>query len=141
MSIDLKTAPQVAKIGAAQIVVPQSAPGPAIKRPRSVFALGFDRLTISLAVLGVILLLGALAPVLAPHDPNKVDMLARMAPPVWLDGGTWNHILGTDQIGRDLLSRAMWGIVTSFGIATFGLIFSAVLGIGLGVVSGRWWLV
>lgn len=53
-----------------------------------------------------------------------------------MEGGTWNHILGTDQIGRDLLSRAMWGILTSFGIAVFGLIFSAVLGIGLGVVSG-----
>jgi peptide/nickel transport system permease protein len=106
------------------------------KKPRGVFTPGFDRLTLSLGVLAIILVLGALAPFLAPHDPDKVDMLARMAPPVWMDGGTWNHIVGTDQIGRDLLSRAMWGILTSFSIAAFGLIFSAVLGIGLGVVSG-----
>lgn len=136
MSTELKTAHQVAEAAVTQAIVPPPAALRAVKRPRSIFALGFDRLTISLGVLAFILLLGALAPVLAPHDPNSVDMLARMAPPVWLDGGTWNHMLGTDQIGRDLLSRAMWGILTSFGIAAFGLIFSALLGIGLGVVAG-----
>ncbi|MHA6732371.1 ABC transporter permease [Devosia sp. A369] len=136
MSTELKTAHQAAEAAVTQAAVPPPAAVRAARRPRSIFALGFDRLTISLGVLAFILLLGALAPVLAPHDPNRVDMLARMAPPVWMDGGTWNHLLGTDQIGRDLLSRAMWGILTSFGIAAFGLIFSAVLGIGLGVVAG-----
>ncbi|MDO5604727.1 MAG: ABC transporter permease [Paracoccus sp. (in: a-proteobacteria)] len=96
----------------------------------------WDRLTLSLLLLGVILGLGLLAPVLAPKDPNAVDMLRRMAPPVWMEGGSWQNILGTDQIGRDLLSRVMWGTLTSFGIAVFGLIFSAVLGISLGVLSG-----
>lgn len=96
----------------------------------------FLRLIVSLIILGFILAMGLLAPVLAPHDPDAINMLRRMAPPVWMEGGDWNNILGTDQIGRDLLSRIMWGILTSFGIAVFGLIFSAVLGIGLGVVSG-----
>lgn len=95
-----------------------------------------DRLTISLSVLALILLAACLAPLLAPHDPNAVNMLSRMQPPVWMEGGSWGHILGTDQIGRDLLSRVMWGTLTSIGIAIFGLIFSAVLGIGLGVLSG-----
>lgn len=134
MTTDFRTAP-------AEAVATESLGAPAtlampVVRPRKLFAPGFDRLTMSLATLGFIILMGALAPWLAPHDPNVIDMFARMAPPVWMEGGTWNHVLGTDQIGRDLLSRAMWGILTSFGIAVFGLIFSAVLGIGLGVVSG-----
>ena len=135
MSTDLQLRPQAPAVAAEPVAVPaQAAEGAA--SPRRLFALRFDRLTLSLGLLAVILLLGALAPVLAPHDPNKIDMLARMAPPVWMEGGSWNHVLGTDQIGRDLLSRAMWGILTSFSIAVFGLVFSAVLGIGLGVVSG-----
>lgn len=135
MSTDLKTAPAAAtkaheNHGLAEDRHDTGPARPAFLRPR------FDRLTLSLGILGLILLLGVLAPILAPHDPNAINMLARMAPPVWMDGGSWDHLLGADQIGRDLLSRAMWGILTSFGIALFGLIFSAVLGIGLGVVSG-----
>lgn len=93
------------------------------------------RLTLAAAGLGLIILAGVLAPLLSPHDPNAVDLINRSAPPVGL-GGSWVHPLGTDQIGRDLLSRCLHGIRTSFGIATLGLIFSAVLGIGLGIVSG-----
>jgi len=95
-----------------------------------------DRLHGSLALLAIIIGAALLAPILAPHDPNAVNMLARMRPPVWMEGGSWNNILGTDQIGRDLLSRVMWGTLTSIGIAIFGLLFSAVLGIGLGVLAG-----
>lgn len=95
-----------------------------------------DRLSLSLGLLVIIIGGGLLAPVLAPHDPNVVNMLARMRPPVWMEGGSWDNILGTDQIGRDLLSRAMWGTLTSIGIAIFGLLFSAALGIGLGVLAG-----
>lgn len=106
-----------------------------LAKPRP-FAWRFDRLTISLSVLAVIVIAACLTPLLAPHDPNAVNMLARMRPPVWMEGGTWSHVLGTDQIGRDLLSRVMWGTLTSIGIAIFGLIFSALLGIGLGVLAG-----
>lgn len=99
-------------------------------------SLRLDRLTFALLLLALIVALGIFAPVLAPQNPNHINMLARMVPPVWMEGGGWDHILGTDQIGRDLLSRMMWGIRTSLGIAVFGLVFSAVLGIGLGVLSG-----
>jgi peptide/nickel transport system permease protein len=86
--------------------------------------------------LTVIILLGILAPWISPHDPNAINLVNRIAPPAWMDGGSWKHPLGTDQIGRDLLSRCLWGIRTSFGIATMGLIFSACVGIGLGIFSG-----
>jgi peptide/nickel transport system permease protein len=93
-------------------------------------------LLLASAALVVIIILGVLAPWIAPADPNAVDMLARSKPPVWYADGSWAHPLGTDNIGRDLLSRCLYGIRTSFGIATLGLIFSAILGITLGIISG-----
>ncbi|MEO0989757.1 MAG: ABC transporter permease [Pseudomonadota bacterium] len=96
----------------------------------------FDMLTLSVLGLATIILLGLFAPLLAPHDPNFTNLLARNTPPFWMEGGRWDHPLGTDNIGRDLLSRCLYGIRTSFGIAAIGLIFSAFLGIGLGLLSG-----
>lgn len=95
-----------------------------------------DRLALSLGLLVLVILCGIFAPVIAPHDPDATNLMRRMAPPVWMEGGSWSHLLGTDQIGRDLLSRTFYGIRTSFSIAVFGLVFSAVLGIAIGVLSG-----
>ncbi|MEL6126307.1 MAG: ABC transporter permease [Pseudomonadota bacterium] len=95
-----------------------------------------DTLSLSSAGLLLIIALGIAAPLIAPHDPNATNLLARSQPPVWMEGGTWAHMFGTDNIGRDLLSRCLYGIRTSFGIATLGLIFSAVLGVALGLISG-----
>lgn len=94
------------------------------------------RLHLATAALALILIAGALAPWLSPHDPNAIDLLRRSAPPAWLPGGSLQFPLGTDQIGRDLLSRCLWGIRTSFGIAALGLIFSAALGIAIGIAAG-----
>ena len=109
---------------------------PARGAPRSRLGLRRDKLTLSALGLATIILLGVLAPVIAPHDPDAVDLLARSRPPVWLDGGSWAHPFGTDNIGRDLLSRVLYGIRTSFGIASLGLIFSACLGVAIGVAAG-----
>lgn len=95
-----------------------------------------DLLSVSIAGLALIILLGVLAPLIAPHDPNATNLLARSQPPAWSAKGDWAHPFGTDNIGRDLLSRCLYGIRTSFGIASLGLIFSAVLGITLGLISG-----
>src|SRR5207247_2318285 len=54
-----------------------------------------------LGILGVLLLVGLLAPVVAPHDPNALDLLHRLAPP------SWAHPMGTDTFGRDILSRVL----------------------------------
>lgn len=95
-----------------------------------------DLLSLSAGCLLFIIMLGVAAPLIAPHDPNATNLLARSQPPVWMEGGDWTHILGTDNIGRDLLSRCLHGIRTSFGIATLGLFFSAALGVALGLLSG-----
>jgi len=62
----------------------------------------------SLIVLSVILI-ALLAPLLAPHDPYQQDLLKRLIPPVWDSRGGWDHILGTDHLGRDYLSRLITG--------------------------------
>ena len=51
--------------------------------------------------------LAALAPVLSPTDPLKNDLLNRLTPPMWMDGGTGRHPLGTDTLGRDIVSRLL----------------------------------
>lgn len=94
-----------------------------------------SRLLLAVLALGLIIAAGFLSPLISLHNPDAIDLLNRAAPPVGL-GGSWAHPLGTDQIGRDILSRSLFGIRTSFSIATLGLIFSAVLGIGLGIISG-----
>jgi peptide/nickel transport system permease protein len=114
---------------------PDAAAEPARSAPCHPLAFRWDKFTLAACGLATIILLGVFAPVLAPYDPNAVDLLARSRPPVW-QGGDWAHPLGTDNIGRDLLSRVLYGIRTSFGIAAIGLIFSACLGIAIGVAAG-----
>ena len=88
-------------------------------------------------VVGVLLALAALfAPWLAPHDPVQTQILLKLKAPIGMEGYEAGHWLGTDQLGRDLLSRCMHGIRVSVGIALLGLIVSAVVGTAAGLVAG-----
>ncbi len=84
----------------------------------------------------VIVLLALLAPLLAPYDPYHQDLIARMAPPVWQDRGTWDHILGTDQVGRDYLSRLIYGARISLLIGVMAALISGIIGTAMGVAAG-----
>ncbi|MBW8300486.1 MAG: ABC transporter permease [Hydrogenophaga sp.] len=75
------------------------------------------------------------APLIAPYDPYKQDLLARLAPPVFL-GGDWKHLLGTDALGRDYLSRLIYGARVSLLIGFTAALISAVIGTTLGVLGG-----
>jgi peptide/nickel transport system permease protein len=88
-----------------------------------------------LVVVGFIMLVAVFAPFLAPHDPYKQDLLARMARPVFL-GGDWKHILGTDALGRDYLSRMLYGARVSLMIGFVAATISAVIGTTLGILGG-----
>jgi peptide/nickel transport system permease protein len=88
------------------------------------------------AVFLVIVLSAIFAPVVSPHDPVSVDIRHRMAPPVWMEGGTREHLLGTDQIGRDLLSRMIWGGRVSLVVGTLAVFLSAIIGVLFGLVAG-----
>ena len=83
----------------------------------------------------VFLLAGALADVLAPHDPSFLDLPARLVPPVF-DGGTWDHPLGADDLGRDILSRLMHGARISLIVVAIVVPGAAVIGTLVGMMSG-----
>lgn len=89
---------------------------------------------------GIVLLLvvcmGLFAPWIAPHDPTVPSFRNRFAPPAWMEGGSWEHPLGTDQLGRDLLSRIIWGARASLKVGAVVIVFATVVGIFMGLVSG-----
>lgn len=87
-------------------------------------------------IVGTVLVVGVLAPVLAPHDPFAQDLMQRMIPPQWMDGGSWLNPLGTDQLGRDYLSRLMYGARISLLIGTLTVVTSGLIGVTLGVLGG-----
>lgn len=83
-----------------------------------------------LSILGLIVLAGALAPVITWHDPIQQDLLAN------LQGSSWNHPLGTDQLGRDVLTRMIYAVRTDLRIAVLAVLIPFVLGTAVGLVSG-----
>src|SRR5262249_40136836 len=72
----------------------------------------------------------------APFDPIKQDLSMRLAPPAWMPAGTADHLLGTDELGRDLVSRLMVGAKASLVVAVAALLLGGLLGGLIGVVSG-----
>ncbi|MBW2707316.1 MAG: ABC transporter permease [Deltaproteobacteria bacterium] len=76
------------------------------------------------------------APVLSPHDPVEISLYDQIKPPVWADGGTRKNILGTDDLGRDILSRIIYGSRVSLLVAVVSVGLAFVFGTFLGSVSG-----
>ena len=89
-----------------------------------------------LAVVLLIVVAATFASQLAPYDPNIQDLSARLTPPIWQDGGTPTHILGTDQLGRDVLSRIIHGSRITLAIPLLTVSLSALVGISLGLLAG-----
>ena len=93
------------------------------------------------AVAGLIIVAGFvcaafLAPVLSPHDPVETSLYDQLKPPVWADGGAKKNILGTDDLGRDILSRIIYGARVSLIVAVVSVGLAFVLGTFLGSISG-----
>lgn len=109
-------------------------PSPGQLLRRRIF--GHRALMLGGAVLGVIILLALLAPLIAPYDPYHQDLVSRLSKPVWQPGGSWGHPLGTDQLGRDYLSRLLFGARVSLLIGFSVAILSGLIGTTLGVVAG-----
>lgn len=108
-------------------------PSPGQNIRRRVF--GHKGLLIGSAVLGLLIFVALFAPLLAPHDPYAQDLMARMKPPVFLDG-SWDHPLGTDHLGRDYLSRLIYGARVSLLIGAVAALISGVIGTAMGVAAG-----
>jgi peptide/nickel transport system permease protein len=90
---------------------------------------------LALGMVGVIVAVALLGSVIAPHDPNANDLLGRLDPPAWA-GGTWEHVLGTDQLGRDVLSRLLVGTRLTLVVGVVTAALSVLVGAGLGVIAG-----
>jgi len=78
-----------------------------------------------------------LAPVLSPHDPLEAEVTKRLRPPVWTAKGTSEHLLGTDQLGRDVLSRTIYGSRVSLIVGITAVVISGVLGVLLGLIAAQ----
>lgn len=90
----------------------------------------------SSAILVIMVVVAIFAPLLAPHDPQFGSLAVRFRPPVWITGGGWDHILGTDHLGRDVLSRLIFGARVSLVVGFTAVIFAGVVGTILGILSG-----
>lgn len=103
--------------------------------------LGHRGLVIGGVVLMAVVFAAVFAPWIVPHDPFDQDLLNRIVPPVWYDGGSWEHVLGTDHLGRDYLSRLIYGarisLIIGFATALISGIIGTVLGVTAGYFGGR----
>src|SRR3954467_12060903 len=88
-----------------------------------------------LFVVALLLLLGLFAPWSAPHAPDVTNSAVFLKPPAWQAGGSWTFPLGTDAIGRDILSRLMLGARLSLSIGVAVVAISVAVGIALGLVA------
>ncbi len=87
-------------------------------------------------LLSLVVFAGVFAPWVAPDNPRKGDLRARMAPPVWVESGTVEHMLGTDHLGRDVLTRVIYGAKISLIVAAVTLSIGGTVGVVLGLMAG-----
>ncbi|EJL79793.1 ABC transporter permease subunit [Variovorax sp. Varisp85] len=91
---------------------------------------------IGLATIVVLLLVALFAPWIAPHAPNETNSAVFLLPPAWQQGGSASYLLGTDAIGRDILSRLMHGARLSLSIGVAVVAISVAVGVVLGLIAG-----
>jgi peptide/nickel transport system permease protein len=124
-------APGAAAPGAAEALAGPS-PGELLRRRIRSHA----GLVIGAIVLLVIVVMALAAPWLAPQDPYAQDLARRLIPPVWHETGSWAHPLGTDNLGRDYLSRLIYGSRISLLIGISVMLISGLIGAVLGICAG-----
>ncbi len=90
----------------------------------------------ALVVLGLVVLAAVSAPLIAPYDPNAQDLLVRLRPPAWTARGNASHLLGTDQLGRDVFSRLVYGARISLLVGVAAALLAGVIGAVVGLVAG-----
>ena len=91
---------------------------------------------VSLGIVAIFVLVALLAPLLAPADPYDQSLRLRFRPPVWEERGSWAYPLGTDRLGRDLLSRIIYGARVSLAAGVVTVLISSAFGAAVGLVAG-----
>lgn len=104
------------------------------------FSFRSSKVTMTAAGVTAVMFLGALfASLIAPQnpfDPAALDLLDAFTPPVWVEGGSWTYMLGTDDQGRDLFSAILYGSRISLGVGFAAVLFAMLIGISLGLLAG-----
>ena len=108
-----------------------------VKRPRYLHgAVRQWPALLSLTMLSLVLLAAVFPQALSPHEPFQQNLSVRLQPPAWLDGGNWTYPLGTDQLGRDILTRIIYGARISLAVGFAAVAISGLLGVILGLLAG-----
>ena len=112
--------------------------GAATERLRLIFAVRAAPFVVKLSLLGILAVfaLAIFAPWVAPYDPNRTSILNSLNAPSWVAGGDPDHLLGTDKLGRDMLSRLIYGIRVSVALSVLGVVIGGILGTALGMLAG-----
>ncbi len=97
---------------------------------------------VGLVIIAIVVLSALLAPWISPHSPIENSLYDQLKPPVWQEGGSWEHILGTDDLGRDVLSRLIYGARLSLQVGCISVGIAFFFGSLLGALAGyyREWL-
>ncbi len=94
------------------------------------------RIFLGVVLVGMMLSWAIGAPALAPHHPSAQDLRLSKLPPAWVNGGRWDYALGTDYLGRDILSRLIYGARVSLAVGFGGVFVACALGASLGLIAG-----
>lgn len=123
-------------------IIGATQPGDSIFR-RNLRSFMENRLAFGSAILvGMFVLMAIFAPLIAPHDPAGTDLFRRLQPPAWMEGGDWSRPLGADALGRDILSRIIYGARISIFIGAAVILVATTIGILAGLAAGylRGWI-
>jgi peptide/nickel transport system permease protein len=115
-------------------VAPASTPGARVAR--RVIVNSMRSRYIFAGFLALIVLAAIFAPLVAPHDPNAQSIIDRLTPPAWMKGGSAQYLLGTDELGRDILSRIIYGARTSMLIGLSVVMVTMIAGVVAGLLAG-----
>jgi peptide/nickel transport system permease protein len=91
-----------------------------------------------LLVVGLLVFCALFAPLLAPHSPIEGSLGKRLIPPLGMEGSSLEHVLGTDRLGRDTLSRLIYGAQISLAVSLAGILLTGVVGAAIGLLAGFW---
>ena len=109
---------------------------PDLEAPAAAASPGLRLPYLSLGIITVFVLLALLAPFLGLADPHDQSLRNRFKPPVWEEGGNWKYPLGTDRLGRDMLSRIVWGSRVSLAAGVVTVLAASAFGAAVGLVAG-----
>lgn len=110
---------------------------------RNLQSFAANRLAMTSAiVVALFVVMAVFAPLIVPHDPNETDLFRRLQPPAWQAGGEWSYLLGCDALGRDILSRIIYGSRISIFIGAAVILVATTIGIVAGLAAGyfRGWV-